>query len=61
MPADPKPTPHQPTPAPAPSGGHTDQQETKPAEEWGERIDTGKRIARGGKEHGHVPGSDESH
>jgi hypothetical protein len=31
--------------------------EKEPAVEWGERIDTGKTIARGGKEAGHVPGA----
>lgn len=35
-----------------------DQQETTPAEERGERLDTGKSIARGGKEGGHVPGAE---
>ena len=32
--------------------------ETTPAQERGERIDTGKAIARGGKEDGHVPGAE---
>ncbi|MDB5308681.1 MAG: hypothetical protein JWO38_2883 [Gemmataceae bacterium] len=41
------------------TGGSTGEQETTPAEEWGERLDTGKRIARGGKEHGPVPGAEE--
>lgn len=35
----------------------TDPQDMKPAEEWGERLDTGKRIARGGKDRGRVPGA----
>ncbi len=32
--------------------------ETTPAQERGERLDTGKAIARGGKEEGHVPGAE---
>lgn len=40
-------------------GSRTDEPETQPAEEWGERLDTGKTIARGGKEHGRVPGAHE--
>jgi hypothetical protein len=32
--------------------------ETQPAEERGERIDTGKTIARGGKEDGDVSGAE---
>jgi hypothetical protein len=32
--------------------------ETTPAQEWGERLETGKLIARGGKEEGHVPGAE---
>jgi hypothetical protein len=32
---------------------------TQPAEERGERIETGKAIHRAGKEHGHVPGATE--
>jgi hypothetical protein len=35
-----------------------DEQETTPAEERGERLDTGKTIARGGKQAGHVPGAE---
>ena len=31
-----------------------------PAQEWGERIETGKAIARGGKSTGRVPGAQES-
>lgn len=30
---------------------------TQPAEERGERVDTGKQIARGGKTGGEVPGA----
>jgi hypothetical protein len=33
--------------------------ETTPAQERGERIDTGKSIARGGKEVGTVPGAED--
>ncbi len=33
--------------------------ETEPAQEWGERIATGKAIARGGKSTGPVPGATE--
>jgi hypothetical protein len=33
--------------------------ETDPAAERGERIETGKTIARGGKTTGHVPGATE--
>jgi hypothetical protein len=32
--------------------------ETTPAQERGERIDTGKSIARGGKDEGPVPGAE---
>lgn len=31
--------------------------EQLPCVEWGERIDTGKIIARGGKDSGYVPGA----
>lgn len=34
--------------------------ETTPVEEWGERLDTGKAIARGGKNEGAVPGAEPS-
>lgn len=47
-------TPNPPTPPPHPPG--TKQPDTTPAEERGERIDTGKAIARGGKAEGEVPG-----
>lgn len=36
----------------------TRKPETQPAEERGERLDTGKTIARGGKEDGDVPGAE---
>lgn len=38
--------------------GRVDEQKTKPAEEWGERLEAGKRIARGGKEGGKVAGAE---
>ena len=41
------------------SGVH--EPETTPAQERGERIDTGKSIARGGKEDGRVPGAEPTH
>jgi hypothetical protein len=41
-------------------GSRVDEPETTANQERGERIDTGKTIARGGKEKGHVPGADES-
>jgi hypothetical protein len=37
-------------------GGH--EPATTPAQEWGERLDTGKAIARGGKEQNHIPGAE---
>jgi len=40
--------------APVPQKEH----ETEPAQEWGERLDTGKTIARGGKTTGAVPGAE---
>ena len=43
-----------------PQGGRVDEPETTANQERGERIDTGKTIARGGKEKGRVPGTDES-
>jgi hypothetical protein len=53
--SDPKPNDrHQ--PAPPPPG--TRPPETTPAEERGERLDTGKTIARGGKTEEHVPGAE---
>lgn len=30
---------------------------TTPAEEWGDRVETGRDIARGGHEGGQVPGA----
>jgi len=44
-----------------PAGGPDRQQQTgssenQPAQEWGERQDTGQAIHRGGKEDGDVPG-----
>jgi hypothetical protein len=43
-----------------PSGATTTQQsETTDDQERGERIATGKTIARGGKTTGHVPGATE--
>jgi hypothetical protein len=43
--------PKKPTPRP--------DEETTPAQEWGERIATGKAIARGGQKSGFVPGATE--
>lgn len=45
---------------PSEGDGRTDEHETTPAEERGERIDTGKAITRGGKEGGRVPGAEEA-
>jgi hypothetical protein len=42
---------------PAPPADHPLEKE--PAVERGERIETGKSIARGGKDTGHVPGATE--
>ena len=58
--ADDRPDADRKPPARPGQSGHVDHQETTPAQERGERIDTGKTIARGGKEHGHVPGGEES-
>ncbi|MCU0704338.1 MAG: hypothetical protein MUF18_10220 [Fimbriiglobus sp.] len=56
-PADPPPQePMPPTDPPRPAG--TARPDTTPAEEWGERIDTGRTIARGGQQEGDVPGSE---
>lgn len=41
----------------APPRGKAQTPETTPAEERGERLETGKAIARGGKTTGHVPGA----
>ena len=46
--------PNPPVDPPHPPG--TKKPETTPAEERGERIDTAKTIARGGKTDGDVPG-----
>ena len=45
-------------PAKPPHPPGTREPETTPSEERGERIDTGKTIARGGKEEGNVPGGE---
>jgi hypothetical protein len=45
------------TPPKTPPSGQDHPLEEDPAVERGERIDTGKTIARGGKERGHVPGA----
>jgi hypothetical protein len=47
-----------PTDPPPPKHG-VDPPDTEPAQEWGERIDTGRRIQRGGKADGPTPGADE--
>jgi hypothetical protein len=44
------------TPAP----GTTEPPEHQKSEDWGERQDTGKIIGRGGKNEGHVPGTQET-
>jgi hypothetical protein len=48
--------PNPPADQPHPPG--TDEPETTPAQEHGERLDTGKAIARGGKQDGDVPGAE---
>lgn len=48
--------PNPPAEPPHPPGTKTP--ETTPAEERGERIDTGKAIARGGQTEGDVPGGE---
>jgi hypothetical protein len=48
--------PNPPAPPVHPPG--TDAPDTQPAEERGERIDTGKAIARGGQTDGDVPGGE---
>ena len=35
--------------------------EELPSVEWGERLNSGKTIARGGKTTGHVPGASTEH
>lgn len=52
------PVPPNPTPGTA-APTTTQKTELSPAEERGERIDTGKAIARGGKTTGDVPGATE--
>ena len=42
-----------------PPRGETVPQKTQPAEEWGERQDTGKTIHKGGKESGQNPAGSE--
>jgi hypothetical protein len=54
----PQPQPGQPS-APRDGGTADHSVEEDPAVERGERIDTGKTIARGGKEAGRVPGASE--
>jgi hypothetical protein len=50
-------SPVPPNPTPGTSSPTTTQKtELTPDQERGERIDTGKTIARGGKTTGHVPG-----
>lgn len=39
---------------------NSEREQTQAVEEWGERVATGRSIARGGKETGHVPGAVES-
>lgn len=61
----PVPTPEKPVPAEEQKGkisstpprAQEQTPETTPSEERGERIDTGKTIARGGKTSGEVPGA----
>jgi hypothetical protein len=55
--------PHRPPQSPPPRPSEASQAPevaTTPAQERGERIVTGKTIARGGKQHGAVPGATES-
>ena len=49
--------PDEPQPAPRPDRD-ADERKPTPAEERGERIETGKTIARGGKQDGPVPGAE---
>jgi hypothetical protein len=49
-----KPT-DRPGPATDADGDHPTEEDA--AVEWGERVDTGKTIARGGQESGKVPGA----
>lgn len=41
---------------PKPPEGNQDDA-TTPAEEWGDRVEAGRKIARGAKESGEVPGA----
>jgi hypothetical protein len=52
-------TPTKPADEPAPATTDTgiEPQTTTPAEEWGERLDTGRQIARGGDDVGCVRGA----
>lgn len=43
----------------APRGRTTKPPETEPAQEWGERLETGRAIQRGGKTKGPVPGGED--
>lgn len=60
-----QPTPEKPVPEEAQksprssraAGSTVQKSDTSPAQERGERIETGKTIARGGKTSGHVPGA----
>jgi hypothetical protein len=56
----PKPKKTEPHPRPEADRAGDSPVEQDPAVERGERIDTGKTIARGGKTDGHVPGATES-
>ncbi len=40
-----------------PLQGGPDQKPTTNAEEWGDRVNEGRRIARGGQDDGPVPGA----
>ena len=40
-----------------PHAAEQKKQETTPAEEWGDRVETSRDIARGGQDHGDVPGA----
>ena len=51
---------HQDEDHPTPDPASVEQTELDPAVERGERIDTGKQIARAGKTNGPVPGAESS-
>ncbi|QVL30556.1 hypothetical protein KIH39_17065 [Telmatocola sphagniphila] len=60
-----KPSPKEPAKKSQPSNdphrvSETNKEDLNPAEERGERLDTGKTIARGGKHDGPVPGAEPS-